>query len=168
MEEWRDLDGEFKGVYQVSSLGRVRRIRARRNYRAGHILKPKVDVYGYRQVRLQHNGRQWPVTIHKLVAITFLGSPLDGQQVNHKNGDKADNRASNLEWTTHRQNMGHFHRRLGSWKRDTSPKLDGERAEQIRALYATGNYTYKQLAKRYGVTWCSIGRVIRGETYAAG
>ena len=165
MEEWRDVSGEFRGVYQVSSLGRVQRVMTSRNWVRGYVLKPKVDVYGYSHVRLQHEGRQQPTTIHKLVATAFLGPPLEGQQINHKNGDKTDNRASNLEWVTHEQNVRHFHRRLGSWKRSTGPRLNHEKAVRIRALYKTGEYTYKELAKKYDVTWWTIGRIIRGETY---
>jgi len=49
---------------------------------------------------------------HTLVAKAFFGAPLPGQEVNHKNGNKKDNRAINLEWVTRSENVAHSHREL--------------------------------------------------------
>ena len=61
---------------------------------------------GYRHVLLYHGGQRFVCAIHKLVAVTFIGDSK-GLQVNHKNGDKLDNRLENLEYATPKQNTRH-------------------------------------------------------------
>jgi hypothetical protein len=59
---------------------------------------------GYLRVRLLANGRRKSQAVHKLVALTFLGRPLPGQQVRHLNGNRLDNSHANLAWGTAKQN----------------------------------------------------------------
>lgn len=82
----------------------------------GHMKRLKVNVSnsGYLQVRLPHpdghDGFKW-FLVHRLVLRAFTG--VDGDQGNHKNGVKWDNRATNLEWCTMSENMQHSYRVLG-------------------------------------------------------
>ena len=62
---------------------------------------------GYMMVSLFMNGRREHLLVHRLVAKHFLPNPYDCDQVNHRNGDKSDNRVKNLEWMTQRQNIQH-------------------------------------------------------------
>lgn len=68
-------------------------------------LKPQ-DARGYDRVRVQ--GRLQYV--HRLVAQAFIPNPENKPEVNHKNGNKRDNRASNLEWCTRAENIQHADR----------------------------------------------------------
>lgn len=111
-EVWKDIPG-FEGKYQVSNLGRVKslaRIRWKRGFAYQYperILKPIYNPNGYAKVSLHYEGRATQVSIHRLVADVFIPNPEEKAQVNHKNGDRADNRAENLEWMTPLENTRH-------------------------------------------------------------
>ncbi len=66
----------------------------------------------YRYVNLGHNGEVKSKYIHRLLAQSFIPNPEYKPQVNHKNGNKLDNRLENLEWATCSENMIHAHRVL--------------------------------------------------------
>lgn len=121
MEEiWLPIDG-FDG-YEVSNLGRIRSLdREVRNIcrwgfevsvlRKGKILT-QYKVGGYLGLRFAH--RSPNIYTHRIVASAFLPNPDCKRQVNHKNGDKHDNRVSNLEWVTQSENMLHSTHVLGN------------------------------------------------------
>lgn len=101
--------------YEVSTAGEVRSVPRTGKGRWGTLDRPGVVLKaqvcrstGYAKVRIC--GRSWAV--HRLVAQAFL-LPCTGECVNHKNGDKTDNRAENLEWATYSQNNTHAYRELG-------------------------------------------------------
>lgn len=98
---WRDIKG-FEGLYQVSDAGQVR------NARTGHVLALKACTNGYQAVQL---GRKHVKLVHRLVAAAFVDGDT-GLQVNHKNGNRADNRKDNLEWVTCSENHKHSYREL--------------------------------------------------------
>jgi hypothetical protein len=95
MEKWIDIKGFEQ--YQVSDLGRVKRTK---------ILKPRMSGGGYYVVSLCVDGKAKNHYIHQLVAKSFLDKP-NGFVVNHKDGVKANNQLSNLEWVTQSKNMSH-------------------------------------------------------------
>ena len=68
-------------------------------------LKPMRNSVGYHQVYLSQNyGKPKWFRIHRLVAIAFIPNPENKPCVDHINGDKSDNRVSNLRWVTHKEN----------------------------------------------------------------
>lgn len=102
IEEWRSLSG-YENIYEISNFGEVRRLRKTNSGDIGSVLKPAVDRVGYKRVRLCKDGKVNAMAVHRLVATVFLGEH-DGE-VNHINGIKGDNRACNLEWCSHKENM---------------------------------------------------------------
>jgi hypothetical protein len=114
-EEWRSVEG-FPG-YEVSNLGRVRSIdrvviwkRRGGNFPVslgGKILRPGLRR-GYKEVTLCSGGERQRFLVHRLVVMAFIGPPPKGlTQVNHKDGDKQNNWAGNLEWVTPSENVQH-------------------------------------------------------------
>lgn len=114
-EQWRDVIG-YEGLYQVSSLGRVRSVArtVSRNGTRGDltinemIRKAYITPKGYVRVQLSKGGKPGNHLVHVLVAEAFIGPrPSAAQEVNHGDGIKSNNRVRNLEWMTPSENQLH-------------------------------------------------------------
>lgn len=112
-EEWKPIKG-YEGIYEVSSLGRVKSLARKVYYPKGggrcvkeRILIPSSDKDGYLYVTLAKEGDKKTRKIHRLVAETFIPNPNKKPQVNHINEVVNDNRATNLEWCTSKENINH-------------------------------------------------------------
>lgn len=136
IEHWRPIDG-FSGAYQVSDMGNVRSM----NYlHTGRIqnLVPAKSSNGYLNVMLFRDGRPKRYSVHTLVAKAFVKNKFDGAEVNHKSGDKMDNRAQNLEWCTKSENIQHAVSVLG---RRVRPVLCVETGESFPSIIAASRAT---------------------------
>lgn len=113
MEIWKPVKG-YEGYYEVSSYGLVRSL-ARDviksngvvQHRAGKTKSPVKDHDGYYFAKLSKDGHSKTVKIHVLVAEAFVPGWFDGAEVNHKDYDRTNNTADNLEWVTHKENINH-------------------------------------------------------------
>lgn len=108
-EEWRAVVG-WECLYEVSSLGRVRRLRPYRGATyAGRVMRGGHDPDGYVMVSLSDRSRRTRVAVHRLVCEAFHGSkPSSLSHAAHWSGNKDDNSASNLRWATPAENMGNY------------------------------------------------------------
>lgn len=110
MEIWKDIKN-YKGLYQVSNIGRVKSLDHIRQNRdgltcisKGKLLNPGKDNKGYMIVVLSKNGKTKTYRIHRLVAESFIDNPNNYKCVNHKDENKANNNIDNLEWCTYKYN----------------------------------------------------------------
>lgn len=113
-EEWRTIS--LNPVYLVSNYGRVKTIdhpvwckkNSSYSIRKGRFCIPtNNNSKKYWRVGIQIDGKQKHFSIHRLVATAFIPNPQHLPQVNHKDGNKNNNRVSNLEWCTQPYNQQH-------------------------------------------------------------
>ena len=97
-EMWKAIPG-YEGLYEVSDAGNVRSV-----YRYKRTLKPMISNTGYKRVDLFKDKIRKQFSIHRLVAMTFIPNESGKPFVNHKDEDKLNNNAENLEWVTHEEN----------------------------------------------------------------
>lgn len=119
MEEWRTIPG-YEGLYEVSSLGRVRSLgkyyyekynnKLIKLYSPPKMLSQTYDIDKYLRITLIKNHKRVRTSVHRVVAMAFIENPDDKPQVNHINGRKDDNRVENLEWCTPQENIIHAHK----------------------------------------------------------
>lgn len=104
-EIWKDIKN-YEGLYQVSNLGRIRSLNYLHTKKIA-ILKLIVRGNGYHGVSLCKKGIKKSVFVHRVVAETFIPTPNNKFQINHKDGNKFNNTIDNLEWVTPKENMKH-------------------------------------------------------------
>lgn len=118
-EIWRPVAG-YECLYEVSSLGRVRSLDRFRvgDHGAptrvrGRVLSQRLGNSGYPTVWLSRDAKARAFSVHRLVAIAFLGVDTTRPEVNHRDGDKTNNALSNLEWVSRGENVAHAYRTVG-------------------------------------------------------
>jgi hypothetical protein len=144
-EEWMDVVG-YEGLYRISNMGRVFIVKK-------GVMMTLKNNKGYKYVSLSKNDKKKQFAVYRLVAIHFIPNPNNLPEVNHKWGIIWDNRASELEWYTHGDNMRHAY----SMGLNNNFKISIPQANEIRAKYVPIKYNYRMLAEEYGV---SIGIVL--------
>jgi hypothetical protein len=111
IEEWKNIKGH--SYYMVSNLGNVKSLARtivrsdghQRNYKEKLLNTKRISKYPI--VALRKNGKSYWYHVHVLVGRAFVANYRIDLEINHKDGNKANSIASNLEWVTHRQNMIH-------------------------------------------------------------
>lgn len=144
IEEWRDVKG-YEGLYQVSNLGRVKRITS------GRILKANVRFsnngkYKRTYVALSKHSIEKHFYIHKLVALAFpdiCGEPFDGAEIDHLDGDATNNIASNIRWVTHTDNLNNPIYRQRKSETATGKKHTEEQKQKISKALTNGKTSKK-------------------------
>lgn len=108
IEVWKPVQG-YEGFYEVSNFGNVKSLNFHRENRQ-QILKAKVTKDGYYETALCKNKKHKYILTHRLVALAFCENPKNKPEVNHKDGNKFNNRADNLEWVTSSENQIHAYK----------------------------------------------------------
>ena len=165
MEEiWKDIKG-YEGLYQVSNLGRIKRVLFKNNKTT--IIKEKILKYtvknnGYCKVNLYKNNKQKTYHIHRLVAEAFIPNRDNSLEINHKDGNKKNNCINNLEWITHKENIQH------GVKTGLITNID--KAKNVlqfdKSMNQIGQYnSVKEVARKLGYDATSIAGCCRSKKY---
>ncbi|MDE3290425.1 HNH endonuclease [Lacticaseibacillus paracasei] len=159
-EIWKDIE-DYKGLYQVSNLGRVRSLE--RVDSNGHYVKEKVlasfpNRNGYFKVNLYRDRNIKQVSIHRLVAAAFLDNPDNLPEVNHIDEDKSNNAVSNLEYCTVMYNNT-YGTRLERVAKALECPICAITSSGQRHYFDSVNEAARVLGlKRQGITNCLHGR----------
>lgn len=157
MEIWKDIKN-YENLYQVSSLGQVRSLP--RTTTTGRILKQNKSRF-YKTVCLSKENKFESVSVHRLVAKHFIENPENKAYVNHIDGNKFNNEASNLEWTTPSEN------KLHAVKNGFTSTPKGEKhwaskvtEKQVIEIRQQRNKPLKVLADKYKVSVQTVSDII--------
>ena len=166
-ELWKPIEGYDK--YMVSNMGRVLssqrgKLRLLNPARTGRNHKKEKS---YRAVSLSGgtSGKPKLCTVHRLVLMAFKGPCPEGYEGSHLNGDPSDNRLSNLEWESRKQNQyrRHEHGTRAKGEDSVTAKLSNAHVKEIRELSQLKENTNDMLAEKYGVSNALISYIKNGK-----
>lgn len=128
---------------------------------------PRMGNTGYLQVGLYLDSKVKRHSVHRLVALAFIDNPNLLKEVNHKDGDRINNCASNLEWVSRSDNALHSTRVLckNRGEENTLSKLSEIQVLEIKNFLEAGE-SQIEIAKRYNVTNHTISRIRRGYNWS--
>lgn len=170
-EEWKDLEG-YEGWYQISNLGRVKSlsrvvptgIQNSDKKRTKEKILRQFYIHGYCAVNLYKDKKMKSVRVHRLVAKAFIPNPYNYPCVNHKDENRKNSRADNLEWYTHQYNSsyGTLPARLSA-KLKCHPKM----SIPIKQLDMNGNLirvfqSYRDAVRHTGLNRGNLWKALNG------
>lgn len=166
-EIWKPIPN-YEGRYEASNLGRIKSTIIRHNFPKPRIIKSKSNGDGYLQINLySKNHKRKMFSVHRLVMFAFYG--ISDLQVNHKNGDKSDNRIENLEYVTQTENNIHALktglRKMQKGESRYNSKLTKKDVIFIRKMLKTKQMTGTSLADKFDVSVSLISNIKRNLTW---
>lgn len=165
-EVWKDVKG-YEESYQVSSFGSIRsknRLRVSKSgFMAriqGRLMKQKTSKCGYKVIGFCTNAVKDHHSVHRLVALAFINNSENKPTVNHIDGDKNNNKVSNLEWATHSEQMNHAVRN-NLLEKTGSPKYSKKLKQEIQDYFNNNTISILQLADKFEMSERTAGRIVR-------
>jgi hypothetical protein len=156
MENWKPVVG-YENIYEVSDLGRVRRLKCKyalndrivKSSRRGCINNTAMSV------SLSNKNVSKNYNVHRLVAMAFIPNPHNKPTVNHIDGDRANNKLSNLEWATQKEQIRHsydvLNHKAPRGEKHHNVRLTDKEVVKIRERFASGE-TASSIRKDYDVS----------------
>jgi NUMOD4 motif len=161
-EVWKAIPG-WEGVYEVSSLVRIRRIKWGNRWR---LLKPFLNSYGYLKVNLSgKDGRRESRQIGYFYLLAFVGPCPPGKECCHHDDNRFSTDPANFYWGTHHQNMLNKVRNGNSVRgqKNGSVKITEAAA---RAILAAPRGYVRRAAKKFGISPQHASRIRSGGSWA--
>lgn len=134
-EIWKDIEG-YEGLYQVSNLGNVRRVKLLKQY-------SDKSKGGYNVVSLCKDGKVKIARVHQLVANAFVPNPNNKPCIDHINTDRKDNRAVNLQWVTQKENNNNpltINHHILAQRKKMKPVVQMTKEGFFKAIYCSQAY----------------------------
>src|SRR5690625_299862 len=168
---WVDIK-DYEGHYQISCCGKVKSIERTIIMKNGVPRRIKEKIIGWKKkdngyffTMLYRDGKGTNRYIHRLVAENFIPNENKQLEVNHKDGDKGNNKVSNLEWVTHSNNLSHAYMKglKKSGEEHQQSKLSNADVLFIRENYKPfdDRFGSKPLSARFGVNKSTISCIAR-------
>lgn len=144
--------------YGADSLGNIYHIKLNKKR------KLCCNIHGYPHFTYWVEGKCKTLHVHQAVALAFIERIPGKDEVNHKNGNKLDNRVENLEWVSRTENVQHARDMFQCYVGENNgrAKLSANDIRSIRS--ATG--THKEIAKRFGISPAHVTRIINRKAWA--
>lgn len=160
-EVWKPYpDYPFIQVSNLGRIGTIDRVATDRNGKKYHIkgrvLKQQFNKYGYLYVQFSMNGKTVHLRVNRAVAITFIPNPNNYPEVNHKDNDRTNNSASNLEWCTHEYNDA-YREKYGVAINRPVIVINPETSE------AFWFKSQREAARQLGVNQAHVTKVVKGK-----
>lgn len=170
-EIWKDIPG-YEGLYQASSLGRLRSLPRHVGSKngslrlwPGKILQGKANALGgYIEVKLSRGGKSRRTSAHRVVCEAFHGpAPHTGAQVAHGDGTRTNNRPDNLRWATAKENSAdrNLHGTAPIGEGAGNARLTDKQILEIREEYEPRYGSLSRLARRFGVSPTQILNIVK-------
>lgn len=175
MEEWKDIIG-YEGIYKISNTGKIKSLSREfvRSNNRNFITKEKILINGlnsrgYVSITLYNKDKvKKKLLVHRLVAEAFIENKENNPVINHINGIKTNNNASNLEWCTQGYNLNHALKnklRINlKGENHCLAKLNNEDVLNIVKLINTG-MTNQLISELYNVKFSTISSIKMGRTW---
>lgn len=165
MEIWKDIP-EYEHTYQVSNLGRVRRLSGSYKCHKDRILKPGIKNTGYKIVSLWKNNKQRMHRVCKLVLETFIGPCPDGMECRHLDGNSGNDILTNLKYGTKQENINDkfLHGTTIKGSMVWNSKLKETDIPKIKDLIRLG-FSDSEIGKIFNVNYATIYDIRKNKTW---
>jgi hypothetical protein len=173
LEVWRPVVG-WEHLYEISSIGRVKRLRryVERPVSGDYWIKEKILKVGYQKsghakIHLEYKDIRVTYRVHRMILEAFVGPCPDGKECRHLDGNPKNNNLYNLVWGTRSENSkdnikhGKIIPMLISHKGEQSPnwKLSDVDVAVIRSMHKDG-YSQTMLASIFNVSQAHISKIV--------
>jgi len=133
------------------------------------ILRTRLDKDGYEIARLFYKVKVFYKKVHRLVLIAFEGENCLRRIVNHKDGNKTNNKLDNLEWATTKENVQHMYRtglkKIGMHYNCGEKAHKAKLNKEIVLCIRKSNENALFLSEKYGVTRNTIYYILNNKTW---
>ena len=173
--KWQSISA-YEGMYKISNTGIVASLdryiphpKSGESLIKGRILTIQTDANGYKYIHLNKSGKSKAFKIHVLVARAFIKNPKGHPFVNHKDGNKANNNVTNLEWCTQSENEKHAHSiGLKNHKGENHPisQFSNEQILEVRRMFEKDKLSQREIGRKMNMNYKTVHKIVHRQRWA--